>query len=150
MRTHKLLGFGLLWLVGFAAASRANELPLMPEPKADAVAHFIIREQRKAEQPKFYSKEAKITLSLEVISWGLDLGITCNNLARGGREVNLPSNTCAGIIGMTAGFHFAGEGLAYLLHRTGHHRLEQAPRWYLTANSFYGAAFSAVHAHGPL
>jgi hypothetical protein len=147
MRANKFLGIGFAWLVGFGSLLRANELLSTPEPKPDAVAHYILNEQRKAEQPKFYSKEAKITLAAEIISWGLDLGFTCNNLAHGGREVNLPANDCARIIGLTAGFHVAGEGLAYLLHRTGHHRLEQAPRWYLTANSFYGAAFSAVHAH---
>jgi hypothetical protein len=32
--------------------------------------------------------------------------------------VGLPVNTCAQVVGLTAGFHFAGEGLAYFLHRT--------------------------------
>jgi hypothetical protein len=115
----------------------------MPKPKTEAIEQYKAQNVSAATH-KFYSKEAKITLGIEVFTWGLDVGFTCNNLAHGGREVGLPVNTCAQVVGLTAGFHFAGEGLAYFLHRK-LHKLGRFPRWYLIESSSYCGTYSATH-----
>lgn len=77
------------------------------------------------------------------------MGFTYSDLAHGGREVGLPVNTCSQVIGLTAGFHAAGEGLAYFFHRTKLHKLERFPRWYLIESSAYcgrTARFTDRHA----
>jgi hypothetical protein len=149
MRASKILrlalpAFFLLSLSSIVPAAPGNELPDMPKPKTDAIEQYKAQNAPAAAH-KFYSKEAKITLGIEVLTWGLDMGFTCNNLAHGGREVGLPVTTCAQVVGLTAGFHFAGEGLAYVLHRTKLHKLERFPRWYLIESSSYCAAYSATH-----
>jgi len=140
MRAKTILRLALpaFFFLSFAASAGGNELPEMPNLKTEAF------EQQKALQPrasenKFYSKEAKITLGIEALTWGLDMGFTCHNLAHGGREVGLPAKTCAQVVGPTAGFHVAGEGLAYLLHRAKIHKLERFPRWYLIESRSYCA-----------
>ena len=132
------------FVLSFAGTAVANELPDMPKPKTEAVELYKAPQPR-AKEDKFYSKEAKITLAIEALTWGLDVGFTCNNLAHGGHEVGLPVSTCAQVIGLTAGFHAAGEGLAYFLHRAKLHKLERFPRWYLIESSSYCAAYSAIH-----
>ncbi len=60
---------------------------------------------------------------------GLDYASTRNMQARGREEVLLPDdvvNNSAGFAAVEAGASAASVGLSYLMHRTGHHRLE---RW---------------------
>jgi len=60
---------------------------------------------------------------------GLDYASTRNMQARGREEVLLPDdvvNNSAGFAAVEAGASAASVGLSYLIHRTGHHRLE---RW---------------------
>jgi hypothetical protein len=149
MRASRILRLALpaCFLVSLSIivpAARGNELLDMPKPKTEAIEQYEAQSASAATH-KFYSKEAKITLGMEVFAWGLDIGFTSNNLAHGGREVGLPVNSCAQVVGLTAGFHFAGEGLAYFLHRTKLHKLERFPRWYLIESSSYCAAYSATH-----
>lgn len=95
----------------------------MPKAKTDAIGQYKAQNAAAATH-KFDSKEAKITLGIEMLTWGLDTGFTRDNLAHGGREVGLPVHSCALVVGLTAGFHFAGEGLAYFPHRTKLHKLD--------------------------
>jgi hypothetical protein len=60
---------------------------------------------------------------------GLDYASTRNMQARGREEILMPDdvvNTSAGFAAVEAGASTASVGLSYLMHRTGHHRLE---RW---------------------
>ena len=73
---------------------------------------------------------------------------TCYHLdnTKGWHERNLPTQSCAGVVGMTAGFIAAGEVLGYVLHRHNHHLLEQAPRAYLLYGNLRGLVYSSQHA----
>lgn len=95
--------FFLLSLSSIVPAAPGDELPDMPKPKTEAIEQYKAQKASPATH-KFHSKEAKITLGIEVLTWGLDMGFTCNNLAHGGREVGLPVHSCAQVVGLTAGF----------------------------------------------
>ena len=59
----------------------------------------------------------------------LDYASTRNMQARGREEILLPDdvvNNSAGFAAVEAGASAASVGLSYLMHRTGHHRME---RW---------------------
>jgi len=140
-------------MVMAGANTRARtELPDAPRPQVQAEpAEETAERRRKVFHQRFYSGRAtRITLGLELGAWVADMAYTCRNLAsRHGSEDWLPTNTCAQTVALTAGFHAAGEGVAYLLHRLGHHKLEQIPRWYLTGGNVAGAAFTSANAWHP-
>jgi len=96
-------------------------------------------------QHSFYDRFAKLELAAAGSLAATDSVITCRFLARGQREMNLPTQSCAGMVGLQLGFYVAGEGLSFLLHRTGHHKLERLPRLYLGSGNAYGIAFTARH-----
>ena len=127
----------------------SNGLPEMPEPKVIKATPAVSREGAPAHE-RFYSGRAtKITLGVELGAWAADMALTCRNLANSGREWALPASTCGQAVALTAGFHATGEGVAYLLHRLGHHKLEQVPRWYLAFGNIYGTAYSSAHIYDP-
>jgi hypothetical protein len=94
---------------------------------------------------QFYDRFAKLELAAAGTLAATDSAITCRFLARGQREMNLPTQSCAGMVGFQLAFYGAGEGLSFLLHRTGHHKLERLPRLYLGAGNAYGIRFTAKH-----
>jgi len=94
---------------------------------------------------RFYDRFAKLELAAAGTLAATDSAITCRFLARGEREMNLPTQSCAGMVGFQLAFYGAGEGLSFLLHRTGHHKLERLPRLYLGSGNAYGIAFTARH-----
>ena len=119
-------------------ASPCFALPDMPAPKPvepKPVTHYHA----------FYDKQAKITLGIELGLNAADTAQTCNNLAHGGHEDNLPIKTCAGMVGIQLGIMASGEALSWFLHRTGHHKLERIPRWYVIYGNTYGLAYSKSH-----
>ena len=135
-------GFLFAWGAILVPSLVGKELPDAPAPKVEAAP------KRVTNLHTFYGgRETRITIAVEVAAWGADMAATCRNFGQGGKETVLPAYNCAQVIGWTAAFHAAGEGLAYLLHATGHHRLEQVPRWYLTGGNLYGAAYTAAHYH---
>lgn len=97
------------------------------------------------EHHRFYDRFAKVELAGAGSIAAADSVITCRFLARGQREMNLPTQSCAGMVGLQVGFYGAGEGLSFLLHRTGHHKLERLPRLYLAYGNASGIVFSARH-----
>ena len=113
----------------------------MPEPKAEAV------EVVKATPiHRFYDRTAKIELVVEFAAMSVDSGLTCRNLAQPyGHEDNLPIHTCSQMVLFQLGIDAAGEGLSYLLHKTGHRKLERLPRLYLIYGNVRGAAYSFDH-----
>lgn len=93
---------------------------------------------------RFYDKPAKIELTASLSLAAFDMGQTCHNLATGGREYWM-TQSCAGDIGIVLGVHAAQEGLAYLLHRTGHHHLERFTRLYTIQAHVRGILYSKQH-----
>jgi len=80
----------------------------------------------------------------------VDFGITHRNLSRGGREMDsmakpLCESGTAGQLVFFGGRMAGVVAISYLLHRTGHHKLERAFPIYASGDSAYGVAYSFAH-----
>jgi hypothetical protein len=160
MKNHIVLTAAAILMATVAAA---NDPPDMPEPKVQAT-------QAEPAVRRFYTRTTKIELSVEVAAMGTDIGISCQNLAQtatvyghltipgnpptfrvvpmtvhAGHEDWLPVSTCGQMILWQVGTHAVGEGLSYLLHRTGHHKLEHVLRFGFIAGNVSGTAYSFEH-----
>jgi hypothetical protein len=80
----------------------------------------------------------------------VDFGITHRNLSSGGKELD-PSAKALCESGTPGQLLFFGGRMAgvvaisYLLHKTGHHKLERAFPVYASGDSAYGVAYSFAH-----
>lgn len=80
----------------------------------------------------------------------VDFGITHHNLSNGGRELDpmakaLCESGTAGQLVFFGGRMAAVVAVSYVLHRTGHHKLERAFPIYASGDSAYGVAYSFAH-----
>jgi hypothetical protein len=80
----------------------------------------------------------------------LDFGITHRNLSHGGREMDpmakaLCESGTAGQLIFFGGRMAGVVAISYLLHKTGHHKLERAFPIYASGDSAYGVAYSFAH-----
>lgn len=80
----------------------------------------------------------------------VDFGITRYNLSHGGREIDsMAKALCeSGTVGQLVFFggRMAGVvAISYVLHKTGHHKLERAFPVYASGDSAYGVAYSFAH-----
>jgi hypothetical protein len=94
----------------------AEELPSAPNQERPA-AH------------SFWDRENVLLFSGVAVFRGLDYASTRNFMARGREEVLLPDDVVdnsAGFASLEAAATATSVGLSYLMHRTGHHKLE---RW---------------------
>ena len=129
----------LLWFLLVLPAAAA-ELPDAPIAKAEAV------EPKPAVQLRpFYDRQAKIELGLELAADAFDNAQTCHNLANGGREYWLPTQSCAGATALLTAQVAGVEFSAYLLHRTHHEKLAHVVRWFAIAQSTRGIVYSKQH-----
>ncbi len=97
---------------------QAQTLPAAPSPASEnpAVHHF-------------WDRENILLFSGVAVFRGLDYASTRNFMARGREEVLIPDdvvNNSAGFASLEAAATMTSVGLSYLMHRTGHHKLE---RW---------------------
>lgn len=128
------MGLRIYWLLGallIVNAAWAGELP-------DAPSH------------KFWDTPNKILFAVHVGLEATDFGITHRNLSRGGTEMNpMAKNLCesgtAGQLVFFGGRIAALAGITYLLHRTGHHKMERAFLVAASADSAYGVTYSFAH-----
>jgi hypothetical protein len=102
-------------------------IPMAPIPMTTSVATVNIPE---ASNHRFWDRENSFLFATSAAFSAADFVITRNNLRNGGQELNPVTRLFAG---STAGLavNFAGEsvgvvGLSYLLHKSGHHKLERA------------------------
>jgi hypothetical protein len=80
----------------------------------------------------------------------VDFGITHRNLRHGGREMDpMAKALCeSGTPGQLVFFggRMAGVvAISYLLHKTGHHKLERSFPIYASGDSAFGVAYSFAH-----
>jgi hypothetical protein len=94
---------------------------------------------------RFLNRPAKFALAGSAALVTADAVLTCRHLAAGGREVFLPTQSCAGVTAWLAGSFAAETGIAYLLHRTGHHRLERLAEIAAGVSSASGIGYTAAH-----
>ena len=94
---------------------------------------------------RYWDRTNKIEFAAGATLAAADMTQTCRNLAHGGHEDFLPTQNCGQAVAFTVGVYAAAEGVAYILHRTGHHKLEHVPVAYMAAASTRGIVFSKIH-----
>lgn len=119
----------LLWVVPVHA------LPDSPLPKINLEVRTVQPE------PRFWDRPMKVEFTSMVLMGSFDMAQTCNFLQHG-RSERLLTQSCAGNVALTAGFDAAALTGAWLLHKTGHHKLARLPMLYMTGVSTYGVAKS--------
>jgi hypothetical protein len=94
---------------------------------------------------RFFDKPGKIVNGANVSLAALDAVGTCRTLAAGGVENWLPTQHCAPASVLIAGGGVLDIGIAYLFHRTGHHKLERIMEIVGCADSLEGVAYTTTH-----
>ena len=126
-------------LILFLALLRATGQEISPALNPPAVVNPPIPSPP---HPFWDRKNALLFTGVGVFR-GLDYASTRNMQARGREEILLPDdvvNNSAAFAGVEAGSTAASVGLSYVMHRTGHHKLE---RWVSIAHigvTGFGAA----------
>ncbi len=98
----------------------------------------------------FWDTANKLLFASHGVLEALDFGITHHNLSDGGREMDsmakaLCESGTAGQLVFFGGRMAGVVGISYLLHRTGHHKLERAFPVYASGDSAYGVGYSFAH-----
>jgi hypothetical protein len=98
----------------------------------------------------FWDAANKTLFASHAVLEAMDFGITHHNLSNGGRELDPTAKTLcqSGTAGQLVFFGGRMAGVvtgSYLLHKTGHHRLERAFPIYASGDSAYGVAYSLAH-----
>lgn len=134
-----LLLVAALWAIP-AFGLPDSPIPKMPLPESV----FSISGYPKPVARGFWdSTNKKELMGLAVVS-GFDMGQTCHNLATGGREYWL-TQSCPKDVGIMLGFDAAAVGVAWILHKTGHHKLERLPMLGQSEEHVRGIVFSKIH-----
>lgn len=113
----KLLSVVLLLLLPLSAQEAASRALSSEPPAAPAPQH------------RFWDRTNILLFSGIVVTRGMDYGSTRNFQARGRTEALIPddvANNSAGFAALEAAGAATSVGISYILHRTGHHKLE---RW---------------------
>jgi len=98
----------------------------------------------------FWDRSNKTLFASHAALEAVDFGITHHNLSQGGRELDpmakaLCENGTAGQLVFFGGRMAAVVAVSYVLHKTGHHKLERAFPIYASGDSAYGLAYSFAH-----
>ena len=98
----------------------------------------------------FWDRTNKILFASHAALEAVDFGITHHNLSDGGRELDpmakaLCESGTAGQLVFFGGRMAGVIAISYLLHKTGHHKLERAFPVYASGDSSYGVAYSFAH-----
>ena len=101
-------------------------------------------------QHRFWDNANKLLFASHGMLEAVDFGITHHNLSDGEREMDsmakaLCESGTAGQLVFFGGRMAGVVGISYLLHRTGHHKLERAFPVYASGDSAYGVAYSFAH-----
>jgi hypothetical protein len=124
--------FSLLLAVCLAivpASAQQADAPESAQASAPLPAAPVRNPEQTALVHRFWDRRNVQLFSAVVVSRGLDYSSTRNMLARGREELLIPDdvvNSTAGFVALEAAGAATSIGLSYLLHRTGHHKLE---RW---------------------
>jgi hypothetical protein len=124
----------LLLLLLLAPISATAQLPDAPKPKVH----------------KFYDKPGKILLGSAAALAAADVGQSCHYMANGGYEMRTalnpwPAKNCGMLSVQLFGQVAIQEGVAYFLHRTGHHKLERVTRFFSMEENVYGIIYTRKH-----
>ena len=129
-----LVGAGL-WLSSAVAA----QSPFV------AAKPTTIESKRASSPHRFLDFQGKIANGANLGLATLDAVGTCRTLAAGGVEHWLPTQHCGPASAFLAGGVALDIGIAYIFHRTGHHKLERIMEIAGSADSLYGVAHTTTH-----
>ena len=93
----------------------------------------------------FWDRQQKLALMVHGAMRVADTTKTCRELAHGGREVWIPTQSCAGIAAWNAGSVGVALGVGWLFHKYGFHRLERITPWVGTSASAAGLTKSVFN-----
>jgi hypothetical protein len=96
---------------------------------------------------QFLDRTGVISLTGSAAVFTADAVTSCRNLYGGGHEAFLPTQTCAGISAWMASSFAAQTATAYMLHRSGHHRLERIAEFVWASGSVAGISYTFTHQH---
>ena|SRR5438477_5090780 len=143
----------LLVFVGICGPAVAQQVSfsLLP-PKSIEPAPFVKSAEPltlpEAPSHRFWDRKNTILFATNAAFCTADFVVTRNNLRNGGQELNPFTRVFAG---STAGLavNFAGEavgvvGVSYLLHKTGHHKMERAVSLVNIGSSAAAVTFDVV------
>ncbi|MGA8733730.1 MAG: hypothetical protein WB558_07400 [Terriglobales bacterium] len=133
-RTARLLLGQILISICVAIANRA-EAQVLPQAPAER---------------RFWDRTNRILFASHAALEALDFGITHHNLSDGGRELDpmakaLCESGTAGQLIFFGGRMAGVVAIGYVLHKTGHYKLERAFPLYASGDSAYGVGYSFAH-----
>jgi hypothetical protein len=111
-------------------------LPEKPEPVEPKAPHAVHH---------FLDTPGNITIGSNLAVSTLDAVGTCRTLGTGGHEIWLPTQHCAPASLLIYGGFAFDVSLAYIFHRTGHHKLERIAEIVGPADSIAGISYSVTH-----
>lgn len=94
---------------------------------------------------KFWDRQQKLALAVHSAVRLADTIKTCRELAHGGIEDWIPTQSCAGVAAWNAGSVGVALGIGWLFHRYGFHRLERITPWVGTGASAAGLTKSVFN-----
>ena len=94
---------------------------------------------------KFWDRQQKLALAVHGAVRLADTIKTCRELADGGVEDWIPTQSCAGVAAWNAGSVGVALGIGWLFHRYGFHRLERTTPWIGTGASAAGLSKSVFN-----
>jgi hypothetical protein len=112
-----------------ASAQQQADTPESTQASPSLPSAPVRAPEQTAATHRFWDKRNVQLFSAVVVARGLDYSSTRNMLARGREEILLPDDvvySTGGFVALEAAGAATSIGLSYLLHRTGHHKLE---RW---------------------
>lgn len=117
-------------LLRLVVAALLLSSPLVAEDKTAPATPVLPSAPATSASPhRFWDRKNVLLFSGIVVFRGLDYASTRNFQARGRTEILLPDdvvNNSAGFASLEAAGAATSVGISYLLHRTGHHKME---RW---------------------
>ena len=143
--------FGALFCMP-AAAQQSMPLITLASYKVAAAQPIVSSESYLPEAPsqhRFLDGKNRFLFSTVAMFSGADFAVTHMNLANGGRELNPMVRPFTGSTGALA-VNFAGQtagvvAFSYLLHKSGHHRLERMVPVANIASSAFAVAYGLSH-----
>jgi hypothetical protein len=135
-----------------AVAQESTPQLTLASYKIPAVQPIVSSESYLPEAPsqhRFLDGKNRFLFSTVAMFSGADFAVTHMNLANGGRELNPMVRPFTGSTGALA-VNFAGQtagvvGISYLLHKSGHHRLERMVPVANIASSAFAVAYGLSH-----
>ena len=118
-----------------------------PTPFVEATTPVVIRPS--GEEHRFWDKQNCALFVAAAALNGADFAATRSNLQSGGQELN-PVVRIFGRSSAVLAVNFAGEtagvvSISYLLHKTGHHKLERIVSMANIGSSAAAASYSLTH-----